>query len=278
MKYAKEVFQSRELLAYLTLKEIKGRYKRTFLGQLWSLLNPLAAMLIYTFVFGFILKLTPKPGDPSGLDIFALWLLCGLIPWVFLATTISQGMQSLVLNANLIQKVYFSRIVLPLSAAGAAGFTWLFEMFVLIIALSIFGAFVLPWIPYLVFVMLLLALFAIGLSLMLAVANVVFRDTEHFVGILLQIWMYLTPIIYPNEVVEAASNGLGGILGTNLTVLGFYQWNPMVHFVNVFRALMYDNRWPDPNELLICAIWALAIFIVGVLVFRRNESKLAEML
>ncbi|MEO7124046.1 MAG: ABC transporter permease, partial [Lacisediminihabitans sp.] len=179
MNYLKEVWASRELLANLTMREVRGKYKRTVLGQLWSLANPLALMLIYTFVFGFIFRVKPAAGDPSGLDVFALWLLCGLLPWTFFATVVNVGIGSLVANANLIQKVSFSRIVLPLSVVASTGYNWLFEMAVLVIALSIVGGFVLPWIPLLLVIMVLLALFGSGVSLMLSVANVYFRDTEY---------------------------------------------------------------------------------------------------
>lgn len=172
MSYIKEVLSSRELLVNLTMREVKGKYKRTVFGQLWSLANPLAAMLIYTFVFAFIFRAQPDRGDPSGLNVFALWLLCGLLPWTFVAGTINAGLGSLIANAGLIQKVYFSRIVLPLSTVAATGYNWLFEMGVLVIALTIAGAFVLPWLPLVLVLMVLLAFFAAGIALMLAVANV----------------------------------------------------------------------------------------------------------
>lgn len=278
MSYIREVVSARELLANLTLREIRGKYKRTVFGQLWSLVNPLAQMLIYTFVFSFIFRIDPGPGDPSGIDIFALWLLCGLLPWTFFANTVNQAMASLVENAGLIQKVYFTRIVLPLSMVGSVGFNWLFEMGVLIVALSIFGAFVLPWIPLLLVAMLLLALFAAGVALLLAIANVYFRDTQYFTTILLQIWMYLTPIIYPISLVAYQSDRIGGLFGTSITILDIYELNPMVHFVDVFRQLLYDNRWPDPGDLGICAAWAIGVFLIGVIVFHRHERKLAEIL
>ena len=278
MRYVKEVLSSRELLANLTLREIRGKYKRTVFGQLWSLVNPVATMLIYTFVFFFIFRVQPDAGDPSGLDIFPLWLLCGLLPWTFLANVVNQGLLSLVNNQNLIQKVYFTRIALPLSIVGATGFNWLFEMGVLVVALSIFGAFVLPWLPFVLLTMVLLAVFATGLALLLSIANVHFRDTQYLVTIVLQIWMYLTPIIYPISLVEAQSDAVGGILGTPVTLLGIYELNPMYHFVEVFRQLLYDNRWPDPTNVLSAVAWAAVVFTAGLAVFRRNERNLAEAL
>jgi lipopolysaccharide transport system permease protein len=278
MNYLKEALASRELLINLTMREIKGKYKRTIFGQLWSLANPLALMLIYTFVFALIFRIQPEPGDPSGLNVFALWLLCGLLPYTFLANVINQGLGSLVANAGLIQKVAFSRIVLPLSQVASAAYNWAFEMVVLIIALSVVGAFVLPWIPLVIVAMVLLAIFGAGLALMLAIANVYFRDTQYFLSIILQLWMYLTPIIYPMSLVKDASKDVGGILGTPITIADIYDLNPMVHFVTLFRNLLYDNRWPDASEWLICACWALGSLLVGIMVFRRNEKKLAEAL
>lgn len=278
MRYLKEVIASRELLINLVSREIKGKYRRTVFGQLWSLANPLALMLIYTLVFGVIFDSNPPPGDPSGLNAFPLWLLCGLLPWIFFANVLSLGTGSLVANANLIQKVYFTRIVLPLSIVGSSAYNWLFEMGVLVIALSIAGAFVLPWIPMMLVVMLLLAMFASGIALMLSVANVYFRDTEYFLTIVLQIWMYLTPIIYPLSLVETASTNAGPLLGTPITLFDIYRLNPMEHFVTLFRQVIYDNRFPDAGELLICLGWAVGALVIGLIVFRRNERNLAEAL
>ena len=278
MRYLKEVFAARKLLVNLTLREVRGKYKRTVFGQLWSLVNPLILMIIYTFIFSYIFRLQPDPGDPSRVDVFALWLLCGLLPWTFFASVINQAMGSIVWNANLIQKVHFTRIVLPLSIVGSVGFSWLFEMGVLVIALSVVGAFVLPWIPGVLIAMVLIALFATGVALMLAIANVHFRDTEYLTSLLLQFWMYLTPIIYPINLVETQSAATGGILGTPITLLDIYRLNPMFHFVELFRQLLYDNRFPDLSTVLICVAWAVIVFALGVLVFHRHEKKLAEIL
>jgi lipopolysaccharide transport system permease protein len=282
MRYFKELLNSRELLSNLTLREIRGKYKRTAFGQLWSLANPLALMLIYTFVFSLIFSIKPDVGEPSGLNNFALWLLCGLLPFTFLSTVINMGVGSLVANAGLIQKVSFNRIVLPLSLVGSAGYNWLFEMGVLVIALSIAvgvtGGIMLQWIPIVLVAMLLLAVFAAGLALMLAIANVYFRDTQWFVSILLQMWMYLSPIIYPSSMVSGVSDQLGGLFETPIYLADIYYLNPMVHFLDLFRNLLYDNRWPDVATWLICLAWAGGVFVIGIIVFRRNERNLAETL
>lgn len=276
--YLKEVLSSRELLSNLTLREVRGQYKRTIFGQLWSLVNPLAQMLIYTFVFGFVFRVKPAPGDPSGLNVFSLWLLCGLLPWTFFVTVVNQGMGSLIVNAGLIQKVYFSRIVLPLSYVGSVGYNWLFEMGVLLVALTIFGAFVIPWIPVLLLAMIALALFAAGIALMLSIANVHFRDTQYLISIVLTFWMYLTPIVYPISLIAEQSERIGPLFGNGPTLLEIYRWNPLERFVEVFRNILYDNRFPNLDNVLYVVIAAALSVVVGVLVFRRNEKGLAEAL
>jgi len=125
---------------------------------------------------------------------------------------------------------------------------------------------------------LLLAVFAAGIGLMLSISNVYFRDTQYLLSILLQFWMYLTPIIYPLTLVATASKKTGGIAGSPITVMNIYELNPMVHFITLFRQLIYDNRWPDGVEWIICLCWALAALGVGLFVFQRNERNLAEAL
>ena len=273
-----DLWSSRELLANLVSREIRGKYKRTVLGQAWSLVNPLALMVIYSAVFGFIFRIQPPPGDPSGLDSYALFLLCGMLPWLFFSNVINQGLSSLVENAGLIQKVHFNRLVLPFSVVGSSAYNWLFEMGVLAIALLLAGAAVIPWLPLVVVAMALLALFAAGLALLLSMANVHFRDTQYFMVLILQMWMYLTPIVYPVSLVEEQSAQVGELAGTSITILDIYQLNPMVHFVTLFHQLLYDNRWPDTVEWVWCVGWAVVTLAVGLVVFRRNQKTLAEVL
>ena len=113
---------------------------------------------------------------------------------------------------------------------------------------------------------------------MLSVANVHFRDTQYFVTITLQMWMYLTPIIYPSSLVDDESAKFGGLAGTDITISDIYHLNPMEHFVNVFRALLYDNRFPNAIDWVWCAVTAGVSMTLGLLVFRRNERNLAEAL
>lgn len=278
MTYLREIWGSRELLQNLTNREVRGKYRRTALGQLWSLANPIAAILIYTFIFSFIFRLPAQVGDPSGLNNYALWLVCGLLPWLFFNRVLTLGVDSLVANAGLIQKVYFPRIVLPLSLANATFFTWILEMGVLVIALTILGSFVLPWLPLLAVFMVLFALFSVGLAMVLSIVNVYFRDLSYLLTIVLQFWFYLTPILYPVEMVQTQSDRLGGLGGTSITLLNLYQVNPVEGFITIFRNLLYDNRMPELLTVGIAAAWTIAALVAGLWLYAKKERQMAELL
>ena len=278
MSYLSDIWGSRELLQNLTNREVRGKYRRTALGQLWSLANPIAAILIYTFIFSFLFRLPAQVGDPSGLNNYALWLVCGLLPWLFFNRVLTIGVDSLVANAGLIQKVYFPRIVLPLSLANATLFTWLLEMGVLIVALSLLGSFVLPWLPLLAAFMVVFALFSVGVAMLLSIANVYFRDLSYLLTIVLQFWFYLTPILYPVDMVATQSDRLGGLAGTSVTLLNLYQLNPVEGFIEIFRNLLYDNAMPELSRILIALTWAVGAFGAGVWLYSKKERQMAELL
>lgn len=278
MSYLKEIWQSRELLQNLTNREVRGKYRRTALGQLWSLANPIAAILIYTFIFSFIFRLPAQVGDPSGLNNYALWLVCGLLPWLFFNRVLTLGVESLVSNAGLIQKVYFPRIVLPLSLANATFFTWMLEMGVLVVALSLLGSFVLPWLPLVALFMVVFGLFSVGLAMIFSIINVYFRDLSYLLTIVLQFWFYLTPILYPVELVKTQSDKLGGLVGTPITLLELYTLNPIEGFIEIFRNLLYDNRAPELSTVLIALGWTVVAFGAGAWMYARKEKMLAELL
>ncbi|MGC1512498.1 MAG: ABC transporter permease [Acidimicrobiales bacterium] len=266
---------ARELTINLTLRELRGKYKRSVIGWSWSLINPLATVLIYSLVFSFFLKVTPDPGSPSGLQVFALFLLCGLLPWNYLSNGMVGGMSALVANANLIKKVYFPREVLVVASLISWLVSMLIEMGVLLVILLAFGNMVLPWIPLALLLILLQSVFVLGLGLMLSVLNVYFRDVQHFIGILLQIWFYATPIVYPISVVEkAAADHDFRVLGMGIDSL--YHLNPMVGFVEAYRDLLYDLRFPPVGDVLYLAAWSVATMTVGLIVFNRMSGNLAE--
>jgi len=264
-----EVLASRDLWLNLTLRELRGKYKRSFLGWGWSLLNPLAMTAIFTLVFSVLLKQDPASftGRPSGMKIFALFLLCALLPWNFLSNGMTGGMYSLVGNANLVKKVYFPREILVAANVASWLFSLLIELAVLGVALLGFGNMILPWLPLALVLMAIEAGFVLGIALVLAVLNVYFRDTQHLVGIVLQIWFYGTPIIYPLSLVQQHLSG---------AALKLYELNPMSQFVKAYRNVLYDLRFPSPATWgYLIAVSAFSL-VVGATVFRRFEGRLAE--
>jgi len=262
-----DVRRSRELLVNLTLREVRGKYKRTALGQGWSLLNPLVQMAIFTVVFGVLIRVTPEPGDPSGLEVFALWLVAGLLPWAFFSNAVTSGMGALIGNANLINKVYFPREMLVLSSVFSWNVSFTVELLVLTVVLLFFGGSPLLFLPLVLVAVVLLTAFALGIALILSVSNVYFRDTQHFIALLMQVWFYATPIVYPFSYVrDNASPALETL----------YRLNPMERFVTVFRNLLYDNRLPTLADSGFVVAAAVVSLVLGWAVFRRYEGRLAE--
>ena len=255
---------SKELYLNLTLRELRSKYKRSFLGWVWSTINPLANMAVYTVVFTVFFRIHQEKGHPSGLNVYALSLLCGLLPWNYFQGSVVGSIGSLIANSSLIKKTYFPRELLPAATVGANLVSHLIEMGLLLVALLAFGDYrALEYLPFVLLLTALMALFALGLGLMLSALNVLFRDIEHFMSIVFLVWMYLTPIIYPITLVP----------GKYQTLI---KLNPMTDAVLSYRAVLYDGRFPGAIELGYFAACALIAFFVGRSVFNRFEPALAE--
>ena len=269
MSSATELFARRELLWNLTLRELRGRYKRSLLGWGWSLLNPIAFMLVYTFAFSVILDANPDPGDPSGLSSYAFYLLCGLLPWQFFNISVTSAMTSVVSNGALVRKVAFPREHLVISTIAAGLFTLAVEITVLSIALLVAGNMVLPWLPLVVLTSALLAVFATGFGLALAALNVYFRDMSYLWGIAVQAWFFSTPIVYPLVLAERQ-------LADHPTMLRIYNDLPMAVVVRIYRNLMYDLRMPRLIDYGLLAGYAVVALLIGWWIFDRLEGRFAE--
>lgn len=267
----REAFPS-ELLAYLTLRELRGKFKRSTLGWLWSIINPAANIAVYAVVFGVFLALEPPVGDPSGLQVYALFLMCGLLPWTFVANALGGAVGCIVANDGLVKKVYFPRWVLPVSTVAAWFASFGVEMLVLAVILLVAGNMVLPWIPLVLLLMLLQAGFIVGLGLMLSAANAYFRDIQHFLAIFMNIWFYMTPILYQPELVPESKE----LLGVDIALRSILTANPMATFVSAYRDLLYHLRFPSLGHWAILVAIAAVSLLLGSTVFRRLEPNLAE--
>ena len=272
MASTSELLEARELFRNLTLRELRGKYKRSALGWTWSLLNPLATMGIYSLIFVFVLGVKPETGDPSGLRNFPLFLLCALLPWNYLATGMTGGMGAPIQNAALIKKVYFPREILTASVVASWAVQFAIELVVLTGVLLLVGNFALPWLPGVVVIIAIQTMFVYGLGLGLGAVNVYFRDVQHFIGIIMQFWFYATPIVYPLSLVPKT----GTLFGREIAVRQLYALNPMVRFVECYRALLYDLRFPDAGDVLYLLGVSILTLVIGRTIFLRFEPRFAE--
>ncbi len=272
MATVSELAEARELFRNLTLRELRGKYKRSALGWAWSLVNPLATMAIFTVVFQFVLRVPPDKGDPSGLHNFAFFLLCGLLPWNFLVAALQGGMGAPLANAGLIKKVYFPREILTASVVASWAIQFAIEILVLLVALLFVGNVAFLWIPGLLLLLVIQTAFVYGFALGLGALNVYFRDVQHFLSLALQMWFYATPVIYPLNLVPAKAH----LLGVEVPFGDLYRLNPMVRLVEMYRDLLYHLRWPPIADLAYVGGLAVVALLVGRAMFLRLEPRFAE--
>jgi lipopolysaccharide transport system permease protein len=261
------VYRSRELLWNLTLRELRTKYRRSFLGWAWSMLNPLSQILIYGFVFGTLLGAQAPVGDPSGLDNFAFFLLCGLLPWNFFGLVTSLGLGAVSVNAGLVRRVAFPREVLVFSNVLHACVQFTIEMTLLLVVLLVAGSPFLPWLPVVVLTSVLLAVFATGIAMALSVLAVYFRDMSYLWAILTQVWFFATPIVYPPSLLEEQAPAW---------IYSLLKFNPMNGFVEVYRSCLYDAAAPGWRTMLgLVAISSISL-TAGWAIFTRMSRRLPE--
>lgn len=254
----------RNLLYLLSLKELRTRYKKSVLGWAWSLFNPLSQMLIFTVIFTYVFHQSPPTGDPSGLHVFPLFFLSGVLPFNFFSITIGTAIGAVQGGAGLIKKVQFPHEHLVFSIVVAQFITLMIEITVLTAAMLISGHMVLPWLPILLAILILLALFTTGVALALAAANVFYHDVNYLWGILSQILFYATPIIYSPASIS-------------LSALRFVaRFGPTGSFITAIHETIYDLRFPSPARWSELAVFSVASFIIGLRVFNRLSPRFAE--
>lgn len=247
----RDIYQYRELIWALALKELKIRYKRSFLGFLWALLNPLLQMVVLSLVFSTVLRI-PIPH-------FAVFLISVLMPWTFFSQSLSYAADSIVNNSDLIKKVRVPKIVFPVAALTSNMVNLLLSLIpMLIIVIVLQHPVYLTWF-YLPVPLLALTLVTLGMSLILATLNVYYRDVSHILQIVLQIWFYVTPIIYPIE------------------AFGHYQWllklNPVLYALNGFRMAVYKGALPSMQSILASFVCGIIALMIGYAMFRRNQDE-----
>jgi len=252
-----DLWEYRELLYFLTWRDIKVRYKQTVLGAAWAIIQPFFTMVVFSLFFG---KLAKVPSDNIPYPIFSY---AALVPWTFFANGLSQSSTSLVASANLIQKVYFPRLVVPISSviSGAVDFVL---AFVVLLGMMLYFGTVPTWnVVWLPLLLLLALVTSLGVGLWLTAMNVQFRDVRYAVPFLVQAWMFATPIAYPSSLLDEPWRTLYGI-------------NPMAGVVEGFRwALLGTETAPGPI-VLVSALVSVGLLISGAYYFRRMEKTFAD--
>ncbi len=268
-----EYIRHRGLLVSFVARDIKGRYTGSVLGILWSLVQPLVMLALYTVVFSILLKVTfpaPRGGSGSTTDA-AIYICCAILPWIAFQESLQRAVSSLVDNANLIKKVAFPSAVIPLHLVISGAINQIPGTVLLVVMVAvIYGVFpaTLVLLPV---VWVLQVAFTAGLGWMLSSFNVFFRDVRHIVAVGVLIWMFLTPIFYPAATVEANAD-IPGWLKT------LYAVNPMKLIVDFYRNAIYLQVWPQWWEVLLLVGYAGLTAVVGHAIFIRNKDRFADLL
>jgi len=247
-------------------RDLKARFTVTALGLLWTLLVPLATVLIYSVVFSVIFRAQAPPMG-NGQSVFAAWFFCGLVTWNVFSQISGSGMGSIVGMGAMLQKVYIPSYVPVISAGVSVGIERLLEAGVMLLVMLVFLNVGWTWLFY-PFVLLLLGVFAMSLGYLLAVANVHFRDTGQIFAIVTQMWFFLTPIMYPLDLIPEQWHGL--------PLRDFFLLNPMTSFVNMSRDLVYGLQLPSALSVAYAAAWTAGALVLALVVFRRYGRDVSE--
>jgi ABC-type polysaccharide/polyol phosphate export permease len=261
-----ELYRYRELVRNLVVSEVKTRYKSSVLGFVWSLLNPLAMMLVFTVVFG---VLWPN----HQMAKYPIFLLCGLLPWNFFNAGVTSSLTSVVANGNLVKKVYFPREVLPIAAVLAQLVNFLLAMVVLFAVSIVFRTNFSPWLWTLPLIILIQTCFSLGIGFILSTLHVFYRDTLMVMEVVMLAWFFLTPIFYSVQQLPTTVE----VAGLELPVQRLlYILNPMASLINVYRDLLYFGYRTDPDFFIRTALTALAVLSFGYWFFTRYSDRFGE--
>lgn len=255
MNVFKEIYNYRELLKTNIKKEIRGKYKGSWLGVLWTFLNPLLMLAVYAFVFPYILRVN--------VDNYTIFMIVALIPWNFFTTAIQSGTGSVVANGNILKKVYFPREIIPISITTSQSVNFLITCIIMAVFIIFSGvgfsvhALLFPLLVLIQYILIL------GLTFILSALTVFVRDIDHFVSVILMLGFYATPIVYQGE-----------MLPKKFQI--FLKLNPMAQLVEAYRSILYYHRMPDMTMLIIWGLGSVAILVIGYLIFKKLEKSFVE--
>lgn len=250
------IYRYREMLINMVRRELRGKYKGSILGFLWTFINPLLQLVVYTIVFSNIMRM--------GVSNYEIFLFVALIPWMFFSTSVLSGAGSIIYNQSLVTKIYFPREILPLSVV-TSNFINMIYCSIIVLAVVLFYHmnlnlevwFMLPVIAFIEYIL------VIGIVLIVSALTVYFRDLEHILGIIIMAWQFLTPVMYPESFVPSQYQAI-------------LYLNPMTPIIISFRDVLYYGKMPVVENLVYAFLWSLIIFICGFLLFGKLQKDFAE--
>ena len=255
MNIFKNLYNYRELLKTSVKKDIGGKYKHSFLGVLWSFVNPLLQIAVYAIVFPLIMR--------SNIEHYTVFMVCGLIPWQYFSTVLNRSSFVMIENGNIIKKVYFPREILPLSLVTSETVNFLITSLIMIAFTIANGLGITKYILLFPVILVIQYILQLGISLILSSVTVYFRDLQHFIGVLLQLFFYATPIVYSVETIPAN-----------------YQWilklNPMTYIIEGYRDILYNQCMPDLKMLGIILLIGIVGTVIGYIIFNKLQKRFAE--
>ena len=256
MNTIKELYAYRQMIFSLVKKDLRGRYKGSVLGFLWTFINPLFQLIVYTMVFSFILK--------SNIERYYLYLFVALIPWIFFSSSITVGAASVVAQKDLVKKIYFPRMVIPISYVTSC-FVNMLLCFIVIFAVIIITGVGVNFVALLALpiIMVVEYILALGMAMLTSAVTVYFRDLEHILGIISMAWMYMTPIMYDKSIVPERLQPVFNI-------------NPMTHVIECYRSVLYEKSFPDLSSLFSAVALGVLFLMLGCLVFNKLQKHFAE--
>ena len=262
MNSLKEIYEYREMINSLVRKELRGRYKGSVLGFLWTFINPLLQLLVYTLVFSVIMR--------AGIDQYYIFLFVALVPWMFFSSALTGGSSCVITSQDMVKKIYFPREVLPIAYVNSS-FVNMLLTFVVVFAVLIASGFGINPLAllYMPIIMIVEYLLALGIALLTSALTVYFRDLQYILGIVAMAWQFLTPVMYSQQMVEEQ-------LGGHPSLMQIWNLNPTIPLINAYRDILYYKQPPQLSTLLSATVLGVVVCVVGYIVFRILQKGFAE--
>jgi len=255
MSIIKELIQYREFLKSNIKKEIRGKYKGSFLGVIWSFLNPLLSVLVYAIIFPYIMRME--------MDNYLIYLITGVLPWTFFTIAINSAMISVLVNANIIKKVYFPRIILPIASVTSALINFLISCLIILVFVIFSGIGISINLIYLPIIIIVQYVMLLGITFILSAIDLYFRDIENIMLFCLNMLFYATPILYTPDIFPDKFSFI-------------IKLNPMAYVINAYRDVFYYKTMPNLLDLGIVGVFSIILLVIGYMIFNKLQKGFAE--